>query len=58
MSEQLYLTVANFTTMIESVSCDELYADLSQYDDVDEILTKIRNSFHQKTGITGKGCYF
>ena len=57
MSEQLYLTVSSFTTLIESVSCDELYADLSQYDDVDEILTKIRDSFHQKTGITGKG-YF
>ena len=34
VSELLYETVSNFTDNIEAVSCDELYADISESENV------------------------
>ena len=57
ISEILYDVVSRKTDIIESVSCDELYADISSYisaslQNPDVILAEIRSDFESRTGIT------
>ena len=57
ISEILYDVVSKKTDIIESVSCDELYADIGEYindslQTPDVVLAEIRSDFESRTGIT------